>query len=159
MNFEQRPPPRRPFQWLSCRDDTRAHRDRCRLLFSASASGIPFPCCPQPAQVKPLGEQSLQEWSTETMRTGGLPGMLTLVPCRYSCFAGRRWWLGSNRPGPSINERCPKERQARSGAGVHGAQLGLSVSHDRLGRVDDRLALSPKTGARQALIGHLTSTS
>lgn len=47
------------------------------------------------------------------MRTGGLPGMLTLVPCRYSCFAGRCWWLGSNRPGQSIKERCPKERQGQ----------------------------------------------
>lgn len=56
----------------------------------------------------------------------------------------------------SINERCPK---ARSGAGVHGAQLGFSVSHDRLGRDDNRLALPPKTGARQALMGHLISTS
>lgn len=144
----------------SCRDSTSARRDRCRLLFSASASGIPFPCRPQPARVRPLGVQSLQEWSTETMRTGGLPGMLTLVPCSNSCFAGRRWWLGSNRP----SHCSPSKKGAQRKGKVRSLRprrptWSLGESRRGLGRVDYRLALSPKTGARQALMGHLISTS
>jgi hypothetical protein len=139
MNPERRPPLRRPCQCLSCRDGAGAHRDRCRRLFSASASGIPFPCCPQPARPRPLGEQSLQEWSTKTMRTGDLPRHIDAGALQSSllCWQVLVVGLGSTQ---SIKERCPK---ARSGAGIQGAQLGFSVSHDRLWRYDNRLAPFP----------------
>lgn len=155
MNAEQRPPPRRPCQspFLQRQHQCSPRPMQAAVLCISFRDSIP--CRPQPARVRPLGEQSLQEWSTETMRTGGLPGMLTLVPCINSCFAGRRWWLGSNRPSPSTKGAQRKVRSLRP----RRPTWSLGESRRGLGRVDYRLALPPNTGARQALMGHLISTS